>query len=215
MKKTIGILGGTFDPIHFGHLRIALELHQQLRWQEVRFIPCRKPVLHKTTQASAQQRLTMLRKAIKNQPGFVIDDRELRRDTPSYTIDTLISLREELGDVALCLILGSDSVNNLPSWHRWQELIRLAHLVIVPRPGHPLLTSGPVAKLIQQYRTVTPNQLQHNAAGRILITPLTPLPISATEIRRQITKGLSPRYLLPDAVYTYIQQQNLYKTTFK
>lgn len=210
MKKMIGLLGGTFDPIHFGHMRVALELYQQLNLHEIRFIPCQKPVLKAQAQATSEQRLAMLQLAIQDQAGFTIDDRELKRSTPSYTIDTLISLRQEFSDATLCLILGSDSVNDLAQWHRWQELIQYAHLIIILRPDHMLNVRGPVATLIQQTSITDPQELQQTPAGKTLIVTLAPLTISSTTIRQQIAQNLSPRYLLPEAVYTYIQQQNLY-----
>lgn len=212
--KPIGIFGGTFDPPHLGHLRLALELYQRLGWQQIRFIPCQQPVLHKTTHTSATHRLAMLQLALKDQPGLVVDDQELQRNSPSYTVDTLLSLRRELGEeTPLCLILGYDLLNDLPQWQRWQELLTLAHWVIVPRDNYTIPTQGPVANLIQQQRIEDPQQLQHTSAGHILITSLAPLAISATAIRQQIAEHFSPRYLLPDTVWAYIQQHDLYSAS--
>lgn len=209
--KPIGIFGGTFDPIHNGHLYLARELYQQLDWQAVRFIPCQQPVLAKQAYATAQQRLTMLKLALANQPNWLIDERELKRSTPSYMIDTLSSLRAELPNIPLCLILGSDNLANLPQWHRWQELIALTHFVVAVRPGYALPTQGPVADLLQKRAITNPQQLQQQAAGSICISNITPPAISATQIRQQIAQGLTPHDAIPAVVWQYIQQQHLYK----
>lgn len=211
MIKPIGILGGTFDPIHCGHLRLALEIYQQFNWQQIRFIPCQQPVLEKTAQATAEQRMTMLQLAMASQPGFLVDDRELQRDTPSYTIDTLLSLRAELKETPLCLMIGSDTLADLPRWHRWQELIQLAHIVVVPRPGYGLPETGAIADFIQKHKISDYHLLTNHVAGNIFIADsMTPLNISATVIRRNIMAGFSPRYLLPDVVWDYIQREKLY-----
>ena len=208
--KTIGLLGGTFDPIHNGHLRIALELYQQLQLNEVRFIPCQQPVIDKSAQANAEHRLQMLQLALNQQPGFIIDNRELQRSSPSYTIDTLISLRAELENTTLCFIIGSDSLTNLPRWHRWQELINYAHLIIIPRPNYNLPNTGVLTEFIKQHQTTDPTLLKEKPTGLLYIAPFTPLTISSTYIRQQIQTNLSPRYLLPDPVLQYIQINNVY-----
>ncbi len=131
----IGIFGGTFDPVHFGHLRPALEVQQALGLDEVRFIPAGQPPHRDMPHATAPQRLSMLQTAIEDQPGFAADEREIQREGPSYMVDTLALLREELGQIPLCLILGYDAFLGLPAWHQWHRLIELAHLVITHRPG--------------------------------------------------------------------------------
>lgn len=209
--KTIGLLGGTFDPVHNGHLRMALELYQQLQLDEVRFIPCQQPVIDKSAQVSAEHRLAMLQLGIQQQTGFKIDTRELNRSTPSYSIDTLISLRTELEDAALCFIIGSDSLINLPRWHRWQELINYAHLIIIPRPDHNVPSTGILAEFIKHHQITDPVLLKEKTAGFLYVAPFTPLMISSTYIRQQIQTNLSPRYLLPDEVLSYIKQNNLYR----
>lgn len=210
INKPIAILGGTFDPVHFGHLRLALEVQQQLAIQEIRFIPCQKPVLDKTASATSAQRLAMLQLAIANQPGFKIDERELQRPTPSYMVDTLLSLRQDITDQPLCLILGSDAFENLPRWHRWQELLNLTHLIIVTRPEHIFTLSEPLASLLQQHKIANPALLASQPQGFIYQLAITPLAISSTYIRQQITNQMSPRYLLPESVLDYIKQKKLY-----
>ena len=211
--KPIGILGGTFDPIHHGHLRIALELYQQLDLQQIRFIPCQQPVLDKTTQATTTQRVAMLKLAINNQKEFVLDKRELKRSTPSYTIETLISLREEFYNVPLCLIMGSDSFLQLPRWHRWQELITLAHIVIIPRPEYLLndRQAEVIKNFLIKHKIDNPLLLHEKLSGYIYTADFHPLAISSTYIRQQINNGLNPAYLLPEEVLHYIWREKIYQ----
>ncbi len=209
----IGILGGTFDPIHFGHLRPALEIYQALDLRELRFIPSAEPPHRGKPQASALQRLMMVRAAIAEQPSFVIDDRELRRSGPSYMVDTLHSLREELGaSTPLCLILGLDAFLGLEGWHRWQALFDYAHLVITHRPGWSLrdMRSGSILAREIQARYNEPEQLGRQPAGKIAFQSVTQLDISASGIREELAKGWDIRYLLPDSVHELIKTQHIY-----
>ncbi len=177
----------------------------------MRFIPCRQPVLAKQVYATAPQRLAMLQLALAGQKEFSIDERELNRTTPSYTIDTLISLRAEFPDTPLCLILGSDNLVNLTAWQRWQELINFAHFVIIQRPGYPLPQQNSVAQLLQQHLIKQPQGLSEKIAGNILLSNITPPAIAASQIRQQIAQGETPRDALPATVWQYIQQHHLYK----
>ena len=205
------MLGGTFDPIHAGHLRSAVEVRELLGIDELRFVPCHLPPHRATPLASAEQRLRMLELALVGEPGLSIDTRELRRDSPSYSIETLIALRTELGaDVALSLIVGVDAFAQLHTWQRWRELLDYAHIIVIARPGATLPHSGAVASLLRaQLRTA--GVLKQKSSGSIVSVELTPLPISATAIRELIRAGRSPRYLLPDAVWNYIREQRLYQ----
>ncbi|NJM11344.1 MAG: nicotinate-nucleotide adenylyltransferase [Synechococcaceae cyanobacterium SM1_2_3] len=211
--RPIGILGGTFDPIHYGHLRPALEMLETLQLAEVRFIPCRIPAHRATPLITAEQRLTLVQRSIADQPGFVADDRELRRDGPSYMVDTLASLRDDLGDdIPLCLILGADAFRGLPSWHRWQQLSELAHIVVMQRPGAlsslpPVLEEFIALRLIEEVIA-----LRRKPAGSILFQLVTQLHISATQIRALLAHGQSPRYLLPEAALAYIHDRGLYRS---
>ncbi|WP_127477933.1 nicotinate-nucleotide adenylyltransferase [Sulfurivermis fontis] len=207
----VGILGGTFDPVHFGHLRAALEMLEVLGLAEVRLLPCGQPPHREPPRASATERLAMLELALAGQPGLRVDRRELERSGPSYMVDTLASLRAELGTAPLCLLLGSDAFLGLPQWHRWRELPRLAHLVVLHRPGWTLdAVPAPLAEMLAAQRISAAAELMRRPAGGILLQPVTPLDISATAIRAQIAAGRSPRYLLPDAVWDYIRRRNLY-----
>lgn len=207
----LGIFGGTFDPVHFGHLRPALEVQQALGLNEVRFIPAGRPPHRDMPHATTPQRLSMLRAAIGDQPGFVVDEREIRRDGPSYMVDTLASLREEVGQLPLCLILGYDAFLGLPDWHQWSRLIELTHLVITHRPGwnHDDLDET-LQSLVKQHE-MAPERLAEQAAGGLVFVPVTQLDISASGIREQICAGQDIRYLLPDPVYQIINEQKLYR----
>lgn len=210
MRRCIGIFGGTFDPIHIGHLRLALELKQQLGLDEMHLLPCYLPPHRAEPGATAIQRVEMLELAVQDCPELKIDTRELRRDKPSYTVDTLTELRAELGSqVSLVLCMGMDSFCSLDSWHEWQQLIRLAHIVVVERPGYTPPVMGPVAELVRRHSAGS-DVIHSLAAGALRIMAPRLLPVSATAIRMQIKVGQSPRFLLPDAVLGYIKSQQLY-----
>ena len=201
----IGILGGTFDPIHYGHLRPALEVKQTLGLEQVRFIPLRQPPHRDQPYSSPQQRLAMVQTATAGEPAFRVDDRELQRSGNSYTVDTLHSLRQELGNLPLCLLMGSDAFRGFPDWHQPDLVLKLAHLVVMQRPGEQ-----PVAHYAD--RIVSNAEPMHSVpGGLILFQPVTQLEISATAIRMMLRTGLSPRYLLPDPVLAIIRQQGLYQ----
>jgi nicotinate-nucleotide adenylyltransferase len=209
--KAIGILGGTFDPIHFGHLRVALELRDTLDLARVHLTPTSLPMYRKQPVATPEQRFAMVERAVAGEPALLADDREIRRKGPSYSIDTLIELRQEMPDTPLCLMMGIDAFLGLPSWQRWQEILDYAHIVIAHRPHYRMPQTGIVADLIKNRSQTDITFLHENLAGGILLRPTTALEISATDIRKQIAMGRNPRYLLPDSVYEYIKQQGIYK----
>ena len=210
LRRAIGLFGGTFDPVHIGHLRIALELQQHLRLDEMRLLPCHLPPHRRAPPRSARHRAAMVRLAVEHCPHLQVDERELHRRTPSYTIDTLLELRRELGaEAALCLTLGMDSLVHLDSWHRWQELTDHAHLVVAARPGWQLPDTGPVAQLLAG-RLAAAADIRRQPAGLVVVAQLSLLPVSSTDIRRQLAAGDSPQYLIPDAVWHYIREHGLY-----
>lgn len=209
MTDKIGILGGTFDPVHFGHLRPALDVAQQLNLDHVRLIPSAVPPHREQPVATAQQRTTMLQLAVKNNDRFIVDERELHREGPSYTVDTLKSLRQEFPDSPLYLLLGTDAFLGLQSWHEWQQLITLAHIVVMHRPGEALVMNKELEAWYQEHRGKEENDLQ--LAGFIWPIEVTQLAISATEIRELIAKGSNPQFLLPDAVISLIEMLGLYQ----
>ena len=213
MSRVIGIFGGTFDPIHFGHLRPALELQERLGLAQVRLLPCGVPPHRGTPMVAAEHRLAMVARAVAGVPGLTVDDRELRRDGPSYMVDTLQSLRAELGETPLCLLLGADAFLGLHRWHLWQALPELAHLVIAHRPGWalaPAAMAPELAALMAGRQVDTAAALAAEPAGRLLLQPVTQLAISSTAIRELIEAGRSPRFLLPETVLEYIEQHTLY-----
>jgi nicotinate-nucleotide adenylyltransferase len=218
MSPPIGILGGTFDPLHFGHLRLAQELAERLGLSEVRFIPAGLPPHRTPPFATPPQRLEMVRLGIQGNPLFALDEREIFKPTPSYTVETLLDLRRELGAMQpLCLFMGADAFLGLTTWHRWRELFGLAHIVVAQRPGVAGLARAaatlPTEQLDELNRRLTnePEALLGAPSGAILVHPVTALDISATQIRSDLATGRSPRYLLPDAVLDYIQTNGLYK----
>lgn len=212
MRKCTGFFGGTFDPIHHGHLRLALELKQQLALDEMYLVPCYIPPHRASPSVDVQQRLTMLQLALADCPELRWDARELQRESPSYTYDTLRELRGEFGEEAsLSWCMGMDSFVTLDTWHRWQELLDLAHLVVVARPGWELPQQGPIAEMIAQHRADL-SEIRSAAAGKLVILEQRLLPISATEIRAKIKAGESPQFLLPDAVWNYIREQGFYRS---
>jgi nicotinate-nucleotide adenylyltransferase len=208
---SVALLGGTFDPIHIGHLRSALELRERFGFEQIRLIPCHRPPHRGAPGASAAQRLQMLELALAGETQLRADDRELKRAGPSYTFDTLTELRAELGaQCSLSLIMGCDAFAELETWHRWRELLQLAHIVVMARPHTELPVRGAVAELLAAHRA-EPAALQQSRCGAIVVVELTPLPIAATDIRALIRGGRSPRYLLPDAVWSFIREHALYE----
>ena len=215
--KPIGVFGGTFDPIHYGHLRTAQELLQRLPLAELRFVPARRPPHRGAPAASAEQRAAMVALAIAGQPRLRCERRELKRSGPSYTVDTLESLRGELGaDTPLVLVLGCDALLGLRSWHRRERLLELAHWLVVARPGWSLPaldapSDGDAfpARLLRE-RRVEAAELTQRPAGGVLSCALTPRDISSTRIRALLQSSASVEGLLPAAVLAYIQSRGLY-----
>lgn len=214
----IGILGGTFDPIHHGHLRLAQEALEQCRFGIVRFVPSGTPPHRAAPLASSVQRLQMVRLAIHGQLGFEVDESEVHRTDKCYSVDTFSALRNELGaEQSLCLILGSDAFLQLHTWHRWQQLFELTHIVVMQRPGRPLGNAIMQADetLHQQYQTrlaPSPQLLHESASGLIVVLDMPQLEISATDIRSRAAQNKNLRYLLPDGVVNYIQINQLYRS---
>ena len=213
--RCIGLLGGTFDPIHFGHLRMAQELAESLSLDEVRFIPSANPPHKAPPLVSAEHRAAMVQLAIAGNPTFKFDDRELHRTGASYTIDTLLSLRSELvQNTSLVLFMGSDAFTEFNTWHRWQEIIQLCHIALVQRP----LTSikEPLPKVLDTFLhnhyTENAEDLHESCAGYVTMQPITPLDISSTAIRNSLQSEHSARYLMPDNVLDYVHSQQLYNS---
>jgi nicotinate-nucleotide adenylyltransferase len=213
----IGIFGGTFNPIHFGHLRPALEITEALPLQELRWVPSALPPHREEPEVDAQLRLQMVKVAVLSEPRFRVDDRELRRPGPSYTVDTLESLRQELATEPLALLIGMDAFLGLHTWHQWSRLIEMAHLIVMQRPGvystaqyrqkmHP-----DVKALVDQHSVTDARHLHQLKSGKVWFHAVTQLAISATGVRRVIKSGHSARYLTPDRVLEVIEHNRLYR----
>ncbi|ALP42838.1 nicotinate-nucleotide adenylyltransferase [Aeromonas schubertii] len=210
LTPPIGLLGGTFDPIHLGHIKPALAARDALGLGELRLLPNRVPPHRASPHCSAEQRLAMVHLAA-NEFGLCVDERELRRDRPSWTIDTLEELRHELPETPLCFLMGMDSLLSLPSWHRWDELLTLAHLVVSVRPGWDAAeATTPVQALLAHHGTLRVDDLHQRRAGHIWLAHNEPLALSSTEIRARLAAGNDPRDLLPESVADYIRNNGLY-----
>lgn len=216
--RALGILGGTFDPIHYGHLELARELLATLPLSTVRFIPAGDPPHRAAPAASSADRLAMVALALQGYPGLEVDAREIERAGPSYTVLTLEELRAEAPSRPLALVVGADAFLGFPSWYRWRELFALAHLVVVARPGIALdLThSPPLRREWELRRSRDAAALVAGPAGAIVVQPVTPHDISATSIRGELSRGAAGieavRGLLPPAVLAYIERNQLYRS---
>jgi nicotinate-nucleotide adenylyltransferase len=214
-----GILGGTFDPVHSGHVALAEAALSQLPLSEVLWLPSGSPGHRAPPAASASDRLAMLRLAAQGHPRYRIDDSELDRGEPTYTVHTLTRLRAQQGSAQpLVLLLGSDSFLSLPSWLRWRELFDLAHIAVAGRPGHPLGGSGTAPDLAVEIgrRLAPPGQLAASVAGKIASFDMPAMDISSSAIRAALAAGQYAGRLLPATVLAYIRSQHLYlKETFK
>jgi len=204
----IGILGGTFDPVHYGHLRSALEVKDIFGLTEVRLIPCAQPPHRQQPSAPAWMRLEMLKLAIGCQTGLIVDDRELKRDGASYMVDTLSSLRQDFITEPLLLFIGSDAFNQLTTWHEWQHLFDFAHIIVMTRPGYEIQQ---LDDFFNARLTKNRGELVQNSAGKLYFQQVSQLDISATAIRNMTAEQQNPGFLLPDIVIAYIRQHQLYQ----
>jgi len=206
-----GIFGGTFDPVHIGHLRTALDIKTFLGLDKVLMIPCGDPPHRDAPMTPARQRLAMVEIAVAGEPGLEADPREIDRPGLSYSIDTLIQLRAELGpDEPLCFCIGMDSLTNIGSWHRWQEFLDYCHIVVAARPGCDMPMQGDVAQWVRSHRVIDKHHLLNGPCGSVFIDEMTLLPVAATDLRGMLHSGQSVRYLTPDAVIDYISKHRLY-----
>lgn len=207
----IGLFGGTFDPVHYGHLRTAYELLEALALGEMRFLPAGQPPHRGRSYADPATRAALVRAAIDGEPRFVLDERELQRAGPSWTVDTLAELRAEFPRRPLCMVVGMDAFLGLPGWHRWEEILASAHLVVAHRPGWQAPADGVLGAVLEARRTWTVDELHATIAGRVLVHPVTQLEISSSAIRELVAAGRSPRYLVPDAVCRLLAESGCYR----
>ena len=206
----IGVFGGTFDPVHFGHLRPALEVMEKLGLAEVRMLPSARPPHRGQPHATAEHRLAMLKLALAGKSRLVADDCELQREGPSYMVDTLETLQQGFPSVPLALIIGQDAANGLDRWHDWRDLFELAHIVVMRRPETQACYAAPLADEMNGRLVDSASCLHKQAAGCVLPLQITQLDISATTIRGMFASGRSPDYLTPPAVIEYIREHQLY-----
>lgn len=212
----VGIFGGTFDPIHYGHLRVAEEIVETVGLQKMYFVPAGMPRLRHSPVASSQHRVEIVRLAIQKNPDFVLDEREIYRDSVSYSIDTAREFKQEFGEeVRLCFILGADAFIKLPEWNNWKELFNLCHFIVSTRPGYSLtlikeLLSKELREECSQRWVSNTESLRKDTSGLIFIASTTMLDISATSIRAHIAVGRSVRHLVPSVTVNYISENKLY-----
>ncbi|MEM6986737.1 MAG: nicotinate-nucleotide adenylyltransferase [Pseudomonadota bacterium] len=204
----VGVLGGTFDPVHIGHLRPALEALETLGLDEVRLVPCHLTPHRPQPGRSTAFRAQLVASAVASERRFVLDDREMLRDAPSYTFDTLQSMSRQMPSASLYFMLGVDSLNGLDRWHRWDEILGVSHLVLLRRPGHQLnafangllATHGASAAVARTTR-----------AGCIVTLDTIELQVSSTELRGLLSRGGDPRYLVPDSVRDILLESTAYR----
>jgi nicotinate-nucleotide adenylyltransferase len=205
----IGVFGGTFDPIHYGHLRSALEVMEVFNLQEIRFIPSANPPHRQAPIASATERYQMLQLGLQNRTGFICDNREMQREGRSFMVDTLKSLNKDFPGQNLFLFIGCDAFNTITSWSRWQQLFLFAHLVVMTRPG---FIRQELDYFLQSRYVDSLEEIAETKAGKLYFQPVTQLDISATAIRSLLAMNKSPEFLIPDPVIDYIKQNHIYKT---
>lgn len=215
----LGIFGGAFDPLHYGHLRLAEEARTTLKLGEVCWVPAGLPPHRAAPEATVEQRLAMVRLGIAGNPCFSLDEGEARSSQPSYSVPTLERLRIQFGKQrSLVLLLGADAFLALHTWHRWQDLFELAHLAVATRPGYRLDVERMDARLAAEFRrrlASAPEMLAAAPAGGILTCDIAPLDISATMLRAALKNGQSARYLLPDSVLDYIAAHHIYNSQIR
>ena len=207
----IGILGGTFDPVHCGHLRLALEMREHLGLDAVRLVPAADPQLRAPPVATAAERCVLLHAAIDGMGTLAVDERELGRAGPSYTVDTLGELRREHPGEPLCFVVGLDAFLRLDGWERWREIPTLAHLAVARRPGASLPRHGPLARLLRERGTSDPASLRREPAGLVHVAELSIPDISASCVRRRLAQGRSVAGMVPPAVLEVIKRQGSYR----
>ena len=209
VHERVGLFGGTFDPVHFGHLRPALELADAYDLETLYLLPAHRPAHRGPTGASSAERIEMLRLAVAGVPRLAVDVREARRESPSYTVDTLAELRAERPRATLLFFMGRDAFARFPDWHRPDDILDLANLVVVERPGEPLPAAA--LALIERQRARSGSRLRDGGTGVIERADVTQLAISATDLRRRAAAGQNLRFLLPETVRDYIAVRGLYR----
>jgi len=210
LDGVLGVFGGTFDPVHHGHLRVAYELKTRFDFDRVLFIPASEPPHREPPEASIELRLKMLEAALADEVDCVVDRREIDRAGPSYSIDTARSLREQYPDHVICLLLGMDAFLGLPEWHEWDQLLGLVNLVVARRPGSSRPLGGELGQLLAERQVLPDGQTNWQVAGQIIIQDVTQLEIASTDLRNSIRAGIKPKFLVPDSVWNIIKTAGCY-----
>lgn len=206
----IGVFGGTFDPVHYGHLKIAEHVRLSAGLQRLLLMPLHTAVHRSQPEASPAQRLAMLRLALKTFPELAIDEREISRAGPSYTVDTLQSLRKDYPETPLALLLGSDAFNSFLQWHKPYTILAVSHIIVMQRAGSPLVMDNATARLMQQRQCANSRCLDNDLSGRILLLPVPAIDISATRIRDRCRQDMPLDGLTSPEIIAYIRQNGLY-----
>ncbi len=209
--RRMGVFGGMFDPVHYGHLRIALECKDALQLDELRMIPCAEPAHRISAKVSGQQRLEMLQVALSQVEGIEADGRELHRAGPSYTVDTLASIKADFPHVNLFLIVGSDAFQLLDTWHQWQNILVLSNIIIARRPDNDCDRSSQMGELLADCFTTDIDVFKRCKAGKIFSLSVTQLEISSSVIRRFLREKKTAQFLLPDVVLDEIEKNTYYR----
>ncbi len=210
--EPLAIFGGTFDPVHYGHLRCADDARQKLKLKDLCLLPSGHPPHRLTPSATTAQRLQMLQLALTEFPQLLIDDRETRREGPSYMVDTLKELRSEGPQRPIMLLIGQDAANDLHTWHHWEQLFELAHIVVLTRPDTCLEYRRDLAEIIQNRACLEFEQLHSCVAGRVLQLEVASIDISATDVKKLICSGNTLKSMLPEAVIRFINENHLYSS---
>ena len=205
----IGLFGGTFDPVHYGHLRPALELVEHYALDTLYLLPNHRPQHRDKPEANTQQRIHMLHVAVDDVPQLAIDPREAERNEPTYTIDTLADVRQENPNATVIFFMGMDAFAHFDSWHRWEEILSLTNLVVMDRPD--AILSEFAKSLIERQISAVGDTIEHNTCGVIERCEVTQIAISATDVRQRVSAGQSIQFLLPESVREYIHEQQLYR----
>lgn len=208
MQRLICLFGGTFDPVHYGHLKPLNELQQYLAADAVYVLPASIPPHRPAPQASSEQRQNMLQLALREYPGFILDSRELERSGPSWTVLTLQSFRQQYPDASLCLVMGSDAFNGLSSWYHWQQIPQLANIIVIERAG---MKTAKRPDWATEHLVRDVDSLRESKSSSILYVSLKGYDISATEIRQRMAQKLDVTGMLPDNVIDYIRQNGIYQ----
>lgn len=210
MPKPIGILGGTFDPIHIGHLHLAKSILSSLDFQAIHFVPCYSPVHRPPPIASAKDRFEMVKLAVSEEKGLVADATEIKRQGPSYMIDTLKTLKAQFPDTPLALVLSNDAFQYFLTWKDWQDYLNIGHIVIVNRPNYSFEDNPKLVTFVNAHHTQSQEALHSRLAGAIMLKLIEPSPLSATDIREQLANTKQPEQFVSQPVWHYIKEHNLY-----